>query len=605
MENSSEDGIALTVMATEKEIGEDKGNKTVQNGLEESGFEGGMLRPRKQRTKWTIEETNDLLHGCSTYGVGNWKKILHDSRYRFNNRSPIDLKDRFRTVFPQDYRYFYPNAHTHTNRQQKMASQSFLPRVNRKERRAFTPDEDARLLEGFMRVNGIIQVLDVTFSLSSRRSIDLRDRFRNAFPEKYAAAGFKSRPSKSTRKQATRSAPMDTSLSVSSQPYNNTSTPLEIKSWQSYTNVGDMCNMQSMVFGENIHSVPNTSLESFQEIFSTNTFNTYDSSNDLFISSEPAGYGHKSSMEFVVPQNSNVLWSNINNHNILPVNSDKVEDVSSSRYVNHMSIKTDVLPPKGTLVAVTSTVYVSPTFIIHHFIRTSIQNNRAVVLVSFVNDFQELVFLSKKWGFDFASKTSSEKLVYVDGLTRLYGHLPDNEFRKYGIFPVIRVNLLGESNLDDIFSAIQSGIDQVSSLGEMPSLILWGADFLVASEILTPPDILSMISMVHHCIVTFNVDFAFLSPKKRLSELEVNYSIFVHAIIYQSHSIISLRQLPSGRAKEVTGIIRLSRGSGYYATQEDIEECVSGIKESESTQFEMLYWVHDLGVRVFPKGLSF
>ncbi|CCJ30859.1 unnamed protein product [Pneumocystis jirovecii] len=268
----------------------------------------------------------------------------------------------------------------------------------------------------------------------------------------------------------------------------------------------------------------------------------------------------------------------------------------------YLKFNNSVLPPKGSLISVTSTVSVSPIFIIYHFIRTSIQNNRAVVLVSFLNDFQEL-------GFDFASKTCSEKLVYVDGLTMLYGYLSEEQCKKYELFSTIRITLYGESNLDDIFSAIRSGIDKGSSLNEMPSLILWGADFLVASEILTPSDILSMISickeMVHHCIVTFNVDFAFLSPKRRSSELEVNYSIFVHSIIYQSHSIISLRQLPSGRAKEVTGIIRLSRGSGYYAAQDNTEVSASDTKESGCTQFEMFYWVYDLGVRIFPKGTFF
>ncbi|KTW29105.1 uncharacterized protein T551_02379 [Pneumocystis jirovecii RU7] len=365
MENSLKDGVALTMMVTEKEIEANEGKKIVQEASGENGFENGVLRPRKQRTKWTIEETNDLLHGCSTYGVGNWKKILHDSRVflrcedigliiahrlilktgngkSFSRRLDVYWDVRFRTVFPQDYRYFYPNAHTHINRQQKMASQSFLPRVNRKERRAFTPDEDARLLEGFMRHGPSWSKIqrDVTFSLSSRRSIDLRDR--NAFPEKYAAAGFKSRPSKNSRKQATRSAPMDTSAPLSvPQSYNNTSTPLEIKSWQSYANVGELCNMQSMVFGENFHSISSTSLESLHEIFSANTLNTYDSSNELFISSEPADHGHKSSMEFIVSQNSNVLWSNINNHNILSMDSSKITDVSSSQYVDHMGIKAE------------------------------------------------------------------------------------------------------------------------------------------------------------------------------------------------------------------------------------------------------------------------
>jgi hypothetical protein len=29
---------------------------------------------RRPRSKWTQEETDDLIKGCATHGVGNWKK---------------------------------------------------------------------------------------------------------------------------------------------------------------------------------------------------------------------------------------------------------------------------------------------------------------------------------------------------------------------------------------------------------------------------------------------------------------------------------------------------------------------------------------------------
>lgn len=76
MENSLKDGVALTMMVTEKEIEANEGKKIVQEASGENGFENGVLRPRKQRTKWTIEETNDLLHGCSTVReiVGVWEE---------------------------------------------------------------------------------------------------------------------------------------------------------------------------------------------------------------------------------------------------------------------------------------------------------------------------------------------------------------------------------------------------------------------------------------------------------------------------------------------------------------------------------------------------
>ncbi|ODQ50527.1 hypothetical protein SAICODRAFT_169934 [Saitoella complicata NRRL Y-17804] len=140
---------------------------------------GGQVQEGRRRQKWTEEETNDLLRGILTYGCGNWKKILVDRRFNFANRSPIDLKDRFRTVFPEDYCRLYPNARTHANRGQKTPKHIEIEKVCRKERQAFTLEEDARLMEGF-RTHGAswskIQK-DPRLGFSTRRSTDLRDRY--------------------------------------------------------------------------------------------------------------------------------------------------------------------------------------------------------------------------------------------------------------------------------------------------------------------------------------------------------------------------------------------------------------------------------------------
>ncbi len=31
-------------------------------------------KQRRTRSKWTVEETQDLIKGCSLHGVGSWKK---------------------------------------------------------------------------------------------------------------------------------------------------------------------------------------------------------------------------------------------------------------------------------------------------------------------------------------------------------------------------------------------------------------------------------------------------------------------------------------------------------------------------------------------------
>ena len=72
--------------------------------------EPALIPEKKPRKKWTAEETDMLVKGCRLvrsvsvglpttltspkHGVGNWKAILSDPTLQFDNRSPVDLKDR-------------------------------------------------------------------------------------------------------------------------------------------------------------------------------------------------------------------------------------------------------------------------------------------------------------------------------------------------------------------------------------------------------------------------------------------------------------------------------------------------------------------------------
>ncbi|KAF8470214.1 hypothetical protein BDZ91DRAFT_720159 [Kalaharituber pfeilii] len=196
-------------------------------------------KTQKVRRKWTDQETKDLLTGCSIHGVGNWKKVLDDSRFNFNNRSSVDLKDRFRTCFPKEYKRHFGRAKSETpnggsgkasdistilvghpegedgqnsgksSRSRRRTSNSptvdvaerlgfpkCFPKAQRRERKPFSPEEDVALLKGFQIYGPLWSKIqaDKSLDLSHRRSTDLRDRFRNAYPDKYAQAGFKARP---------------------------------------------------------------------------------------------------------------------------------------------------------------------------------------------------------------------------------------------------------------------------------------------------------------------------------------------------------------------------------------------------------------------------
>src|SRR5437773_3879278 len=75
-------------------------------------------------------------------------------------------------------------------------------KAKRKDRTPFTKEEDTNLLIGFGRHSGKWSFIrkDETLGLNHRRSTDLRDRFRNAFPDKYIGAGFKPPPVKKRRR---------------------------------------------------------------------------------------------------------------------------------------------------------------------------------------------------------------------------------------------------------------------------------------------------------------------------------------------------------------------------------------------------------------------
>ncbi|KAG8899335.1 hypothetical protein FRC00_001578 [Tulasnella sp. 408] len=171
---------------------------------EPSGSNAGPpTKVRKPRKRWTMEETQALVDGCNKWGVGNWKAILNDSQFQFQGRSPVDLKDRFRTYFPDAYRFHYPNAKTHLSSRVR----SFLPdgtsifeKTRSKKRRPFSAEEDEALRLGYEKhgTTWATIVKDPIFQSQERRSTDLRDRFRNAFPELYKAAGYKPRPRAST-----------------------------------------------------------------------------------------------------------------------------------------------------------------------------------------------------------------------------------------------------------------------------------------------------------------------------------------------------------------------------------------------------------------------
>ncbi|KIM37824.1 hypothetical protein M413DRAFT_256733 [Hebeloma cylindrosporum] len=165
----------------------------------------GDVQDKKPRKKWSNEETQMLVQGCQIHGVGNWKTILQDPDLKFHDRSAVDLKDRFRTYFPDAYQRHYPNARTHLSskiRSTLADGTSLFEKTRSKRRRPFTDAEDRALKAGYEKhgTTWATIVKDPIFAEQNRRSTDLRDRFRNAFPDLYQAAGYKPRSATKRKK---------------------------------------------------------------------------------------------------------------------------------------------------------------------------------------------------------------------------------------------------------------------------------------------------------------------------------------------------------------------------------------------------------------------
>ena len=157
----------------------------------------GVKCQKTMRKKyWNKNENACLMAAVRTIGIGNWQAVVDDSRFGLRHFSADDLERQYNrlqagSIEETDMNLAFP---INSNQIPQLLGKASA----RRERRAFSTREDKLLLEGFAkhgpRWSKILR--DQPDEFKHRRSTDLRDRFRNAFPEKYARAGFKARSTK-------------------------------------------------------------------------------------------------------------------------------------------------------------------------------------------------------------------------------------------------------------------------------------------------------------------------------------------------------------------------------------------------------------------------
>lgn len=237
--------VNTLIAANEQEI---KGPRPAETKKKEPS-----AKSRRTPKRWTEGETEQLMQGVRKHGIGKWKQILADPDLKFDRRSSVDLKDRFRVRLPDAYRdrdmavdekstvqvivepgesndsaQEFPSSNTPKSSRQtdqrtfpgsllstseqgpQPASGSTLPnatpdedvapgsavvsKIQRRKRRPWTTVEDNDLLRGVQR-HGFQWTMihdDASLNLSHRKATDLRDRIRNMFPDGYKNAGTRS-----------------------------------------------------------------------------------------------------------------------------------------------------------------------------------------------------------------------------------------------------------------------------------------------------------------------------------------------------------------------------------------------------------------------------
>ncbi|KAI4850675.1 hypothetical protein E4T44_02606 [Aureobasidium sp. EXF-8845] len=134
---------------------------------------------------------------------------------------------------------------------------------------------------------------------------------------------------------------------------------------------------------------------------------------------------------------------------------------------------------------------------------------------------------------------------------------------------------------------------------DAPTLLLATAPTPSASALSSL--LLSLRSLVTTSTLILQADTPFLSAALPDSApptpLEAAHAAFVVQQAHVSKWVMSLRPLDTGKARDVSGVVRVSRGGAW---DDDIEE---EEEEAEKKELEALYFVqNDGGVRVFERG---
>ncbi|KAI4154490.1 MAG: hypothetical protein LQ341_000342 [Variospora aurantia] len=157
-------------------------------------------------------------------------------------------------------------------------------------------------------------------------------------------------------------------------------------------------------------------------------------------------------------------------------------------------------------------------------------------------------------------------------------------------FDALQLGLGLQGGLVEVEEVLCPSIDGSKAIGTKVLLILDGLDFLLAATEANVEAVLDTIGElrehVHATIISATADYPLMQAYR--TPVEINHAALIMGIAHQARTIWGVRELDTGSARDVSGVLRITRGA---ASEED-----TALGEGENVEErELLYFIQGDG----------
>ncbi|KAK6502255.1 hypothetical protein TWF506_002838 [Arthrobotrys conoides] len=286
------------------------------------------------------------------------------------------------------------------------------------------------------------------------------------------------------------------------------------------------------------------------------------------------------------------------------------------------------LPQESQLLLITSVLGTSPSWLTYSLLHHSLTNGENVVFVSFINEFAYFREGGKRHGLDLPSHLKKGTLTFIDGFSKLFlpsvasqaqpitsalppsrvgvipsrgpiapRQIPPPQSAATSTDPIKYISLgpsLSPSALKQL-DVIKSTLQRLGSNGVRPKLVIEGLEVLLAAAGIDVRVIEDMVYDLREISSTTTIllpsDSVLLQTSPSSTPLELSHANLMISLGHTADAILSLRFLDTGVAKDISGVLKVTRGAGNLGE-------TGGVVEEK----EMLYYESDTGVRIFARG---